>query len=229
MINFIGIPGARLGNLLCVNFIMHLLSKKFNLLSDYIAICEYEELGFKYHIGSNSIPLMIEYTDDTIIDLLSGTDFIDHGITFNGYGQIKDIVLNYRNELDNIIQKDFEIKNGVFVHVRLDDASHNNPGIEYYRRCLNEINADCGYISSDSPNHPIVNSLIEEFNLILYDNLTIETLNFAKTFNKLVLSGGTYSWWIGVLSKASSIYYPKAKIAWHGDIFVFPEWIGIDL
>jgi len=229
MIKFSGIVGARLGNLLFVNFIIHLISKKFNLKPEYIATDEYKDLGFEYHFGSDDNSNLREYTDNTISDLLLGVDSIDHGVIFNGFGQLKDVVLNHRKELDGILKKNFEVNDGVFVHVRLGDACQNNPGLEYYRTCLKEINSYSGYISSDSPNHTIVNSLISEFNLTLYDNSEIETLQYAKTFDKLVLSGGTYSWWIGVLSKASDIYYPNQKIIWHGDIFVFPEWKGIDL
>ena len=229
MINAITIDGARLGNWLFINFIIHLLSKKFNYFPVYVALAESDALGFKYHYGTECKNDLRLYTDDTILNLLSGPDFIDHGVSFNGFGQLKDIVLSYKHELYIISNKSFNLVDGVFVHVRLDDACQNNPGLEYYRTCLKNINFECGYISSDSPDHPMVKSLISEFNLALYNNSPVETINYAKKFDKLILSGGTFSWWIGVLSKASEIFYPKQKIIWHGDIFVFPEWKGIDL
>jgi len=229
MVNSIEICHARLGNLLFINFILHLVSKKFDYLSTYNVFQDSKILGFNYNVGSIVNPELKEYTDTTIFNLLQGPNKIDHGIMFNGFGQLKDIILTYKDELNSIIERNFEVNNEVFVHIRLDDSIHNNPGLEYYRTCLNELNAASGYISSDSPEHEIVKTLISEFNLKLYNNSPVETLNFAKTFDKLVLSSGTFSWWIGVLSKASKIYYPIHKIFWHGDIFVFPDWNGIDL
>lgn len=220
---------GRFGNLLFINFIMHIVSKKFNYKAEYHSISECQQLGFKYHDGELTNYNMRQYSDNSIVELISGSDNIDHGVSFCGYGQINDIVIKYRRELNSIINKDFETRDGVFVHVRLDDAIEFNPGIHYYTTVLKKINAVSGFISSDTPNHPLVLQLINEFNLTLHDASTIETLNFAKKFTTLVLSGGTYSWWIGALSNASKIYYPKQTKIWHGDIFVFPEWIGVDL
>jgi len=53
---------------------------------------------------------------------------------------------------------------------------------------------------------------------------------FASTCNNLILSGGTFSWLIGFLAFYSkNIYYPlDNKNKWYGDIFIFPEWTGIE-
>jgi hypothetical protein len=69
--------------------------------------------------------------------------------------------------------------------------------------------------------------LIENCNFILYHDTPINTINFGKNFKNLILSGGTFSWWIGFLSKAKNVFFPKDKIKWHGDIFVFDKWQGL--
>ena len=63
----------------------------------------------------------------------------------------------------------------------------------------------------------------------LNDNI-VETIMFASTCNTLILSKGTLSWLIGILSfYATSIYYPQSPINFKSNIFVIPEWTEIDL
>ena len=50
---------------------------------------------------------------------------------------------------------------------------------------------------------------------------------FASTCKNVILSSGTFSWLIGLLSYYSNIYYPKIYVKWHGDIFVFSEWTEV--
>ena len=118
-------------------------------------------------------------------------------------------------------------KNKVFVHIRLGDASSKNPGIKYYEMCLDKLKFDSGYISTDSIDEKMIHKLCEKYNLSLYENTPGNTILFAKNFDNLVLSGGTFSWWIGFLSQASNILYPKNYLNWHGDIFVNNNWNGI--
>ncbi len=82
---------------------------------------------------------------------------------------------------------------------------------------------------TDTPEHSLVKELIGSYNLRILNGSPAECLAFAKNFNKLILSSGTFSWWIGFLSKAETIYYPIPSKPWHGDIFVYPEWQGINI
>ena len=95
---------------------------------------------------------------------------------------------------------------------------------EYYEDALTKINPTSGYITSDTPDHPNVLRLIEKFNLKNYNESPLETIDFAKNFNNLVLSEGSFSWWMGFLSSAENVYYNERPRFWHGDMFVIPEW-----
>lgn len=223
---------GRLGNVLLQSVGIRLLAIKFNLkVSEYNNQYKFENIGFKKYSGENSFDSTLDIYDNNLLELLNKSH-IDTNINFDGLFQLKDFVLKYRYDIKNSfdITYDEQSIDNIFVHVRLDDAQHHNPGYEYYKKCLENTKFNIGYISSDSKDNYIVNKLINEFNLVLYQNNPIDTINFAKNFNKLILSEGTFSWWIGVLSKASEIYYPKysEKPLWHGDIFVYDDWIPVN-
>ena len=147
---------------------------------------------------------------------------------FVGYYQLKEFILNYKEEIKSIFNLTFNYQdpNQVFVAYRIGDISGERQmlPIEFYEDSLRQLNCEGGYITSDTPDHPNVKKLISEFNLKLYNDNPIETIDFAKNFNKLVLSEGSFSWWIGFLSNAEKIYFNKRERFWHGDIFVLPKW-----
>ena len=224
---------GRLGNVLLQCVGIRLLSIKFDLKVDrYSDDYNFEKLGFKKYSGQNSYNNLLNLFDTDILNLIKETK-IESGIYFDGLFQIKEFVLKYRLDIKNSFNLSYNYQNpdNIFIHVRLDDAQELTPGYEYYKKCLENTSFNKGYISSDSPNSELVNKLINEFNLILYQNTPIDTINFAKDFSKIILSEGTFSWWIGMLSNAKEIYYPKIQGAkrWHGDIFVYDDWIPITI
>jgi len=223
---------GRLGNVLLQSVGIRLLATKFNLkVREYNNEFNFDRIGFNKFSGENSFESTINIYDNDVMELLNKSN-IEENINFDGLFQLKEFVLKYKQDIKSSFDITYEDQNtdNVFIHVRLDDAEHVNPGYDYYKKCLEKTKFNIGYISSDSSNNYIVDKLINEFNLILYQNNPIDTINFAKNFNKLILSEGTFSWWIGVLSKASEVYYPKysEKPLWHGDIFVYDEWIPVN-
>jgi hypothetical protein len=115
--------------------------------------------------------------------------------------------------------------NHVFVHVRLGDVIHLNPGLTYYKNVLASIEFDGGYITSDSINHPICKELMYKFKLIPINLNETETIHFGSMCKHIVLSNGTFSWLIGLLSFGSNVYWPEIKQIWHGDIYgCMPNW-----
>jgi hypothetical protein len=64
--------------------------------------------------------------------------------------------------------------------------------------------------------------------LQVYCGNEVDTIMFGNTCKYIVLSGGTFSWLIGLLGFNSVVYYPKQKQLYYGNIFVFPDWNGIE-
>jgi hypothetical protein len=137
----------------------------------------------------------------------------------------------YKNSIinANIFKERINNNNDVFIHVRLGDVEHINPGYNYYDKLLSDLNFTNGYIASDTIDHEICKKIIEKYNLQVIDKDEVETIMFANTCKYIVLSQGTFSWFIALLTYyAEKIYYPKIKTQWHGNIFVLPELIEVD-
>lgn len=148
-------------------------------------------------------------------------------IHFNGFFQTQEVVKNF-SELDFL---KIENREGAFVHVRLGDLlqSHAKSGNrfmdqEYYERAIEDSTG--GYISSDSPDHPIVQRLMEKYNLTLFNDSPENTIIFAAGCSKKVLSLGTFSWWIGYLGNQNEVICPDSRkcVEWHGNIFPQQGW-----
>ena len=120
--------------------------------------------------------------------------------------------------------------NHVFIHIRLGDVPHHNPGYNYYYKALSKLVFDKGYISSDSPSHYTCKSLMRAFpTLELFTNTEVNTIQFASTCKYVVLSHGSFSFTIGNFAFDSSVYYPPYMTTmWHGDMFCVPEWHKVD-
>lgn len=219
---------GRSGNMLLMEVGISILSKRFDLYVDggFVNAHMFSALGFEpYMSGSRKFDNMVEYSDPDLKRLMK-LDGIDHGISFKGGFQVKDFVIKNRDEIRNhfMLEYDDSKKEDLFVHVRYDDAAHVNPGKEYYIRAIDRCRFKKGYISSDSFNCEIVGDLVSRYGLEAVNMDPVGTINFAKDCGSLVLSKGTFSWWMGILSNSKNIYYPVGDPAWHGDIYVFRDW-----
>jgi hypothetical protein len=217
---------GRLGNNLFQYVAAFLFAKKFNLSLNTIFVDD--KFKFPQLNGSVHVDNKLIVNDSNFLELLNSDTIEPRHYIFNGFFQIKDFVLNYKNEIKSLFDLSYDKinKDEVFVMYRIGDIGglRQMLPIEFYQDALTKISPKSGYITSDSPTHPNVIKLSKEFNLKIYNNTPSETINFAKNFNNLVLSEGSFSWWVGILSNSKNIYYNQRERFWHGDIFVFTEW-----
>jgi hypothetical protein len=224
---------GRLGNSIFRNCAASILSKKFNLkVEKYVDLNKLQILRPQfYEQGALILENEVIVSGGNFLKILRANE-INHGLYLRHPCQKKTFVLEYKQEiLDQFnLQYDQQHNDDLFVHVRLGDCIEKNrvPSIDYYIKAIEQTRFNKGYISSDTPSHEIVTYLLNKFNLTLYKNEPAETINFAKDFGNLVLSNGTFSWWMAFLSKAKRVFYPCGGPNWHGDIFVFDEWTPID-
>jgi hypothetical protein len=220
------IYSGRLGNNLFQYVAAYIFAKKFKLKISSPIVENKFELPSLTGVQTNN--QIIDVKDSNFMSLLE-SDYLEPAhYRFVGYYQNRDFILKYSSEIKSLFKLTFieKPKNQVFVAYRIGDINGERQmlPIEYYEDALNKISAINGFITSDTPNHPNVLKLATKFSLTIYNNSPIETIDFAKNFNNLVLSEGSFSWWIGFLSKAENIYYNERPRFWHGDMFVLPEW-----
>jgi hypothetical protein len=245
----IGFHGGRLANRFFGNMIFSLLSEKYKVEVSYSREEELAEMGLTFYKQDppedpTKRDILVEITNDSIVEYIRG-DYPTERVWFTGiapdtYFQTPAICHLFKEVFSdpirraplrekNPFQERYGKNNDVFVHIRLGDIHHLCPSIVYYDRALQNIVFEKGYISSDSPSHPLVRALIVKYKLQLVELAPHRTIQFANTCNHLVLSNGTFSWMMGFFAfDASTIQYPKIKTPWHGDIFVFPEWKEVD-
>lgn len=154
----------------------------------------------------------------------------------NNYFQTKDFsnyLFKYYQNSDNqqsIIDANkfkerYQNNNDVFVHVRLTDAEQWNQGINYYEKALSLIPFEKGYIASDNIEHPICKILISKYKLIPINLDEVETIMFGSTCKNIVLTGGSFSYIIGLFGFFSNIFYLKAiKIWFPPELFKIDSW-----
>lgn len=222
---------GRLGNNMIQYFVSKLFAKQKNIQfngkstffqSDWTQICKNTE-NYK-NIGS--IPFIVN--DENFQDLFNSEVNYELHYIFDGWFQEKKFFQLHENEIKSLIELNYEEKNEdeIFIHYRLGDTINDRKmlPIEYYEEHLNSISFKTGFISSDTINHPNCIQLINKYNLTPLENFSpISTILFAKDFKKIILSEGSFSWWIGFLNKDGKIYCNERERFWHGDLF-FDRW-----
>jgi hypothetical protein len=220
---------GRLGNNLFQYVAAYIFAKKFG----YKIVSSVVENLFNLPTLNNGLSYdnLIYVNDINFMELLERDRLEPAHYRFDGYYQNRDFILKYKSEIKSLFNLTFTDvqKDQVFVAYRIGDINGERQmlPIEYYQDALKKLNAKDGFITSDTPDHPNVIKLINEFNLKLYNDSPLETIDFAKNFNNLILSEGSFSWWIEFLSKAENIYYNERPRFWHGDIFVLPKWVPL--
>ena len=127
----------------------------------------------------------------------------------------------------------------VFVHVRLGDMEQYGLGYSYYKNALNKIKFNSGIISTDSPKNKIIDKLLDNFNLSLYENENFqEVISLGSQYENRVITGGSVGWLIGYLGDNNNVYYVKKEYKkynpfskhikhWPDELFEKSNWIGL--
>jgi len=237
---------GRLGNIFFGNMALHFIAKNHEIPIQYTREKEFNELGLTFYKTQgltlvNPSPLVIN--EANFMDLIRSKDSSGHHtFTYEGtFFQTKEFALHLADYFSkpehqapikaaNPFQERYTTNSNVFVHVRLGDKMHDNISSKaYFEKALNAIPFKGGYISSDTPYHPIVTELAETYKLIVVRDSEIRTIQLASTCRYQILSQGTFSFMIAILGfHTDVVQWPQIKSPWHGDIFVIPEWKEVE-
>jgi hypothetical protein len=232
---------GRLGNQIIRNLAVSLLAEKHNLKVDYHNNHLINKLGIELFSGSNSYNSTRDLTDDNYFTLYNNV--LNYNLNPNNNffqtKEISNVLYNYLRQdkikstiiRNNPYKERYSANNDVFIHIRLTDVAHFNPGITYYINAIKNITYDNLYISTDDKDHDMILQLLQLYpsQLINYDEIT--TFQFASTCKHIVLSHGSFSGVIGYLSFFSNVYYPEYEShkKWYGDIFSIDNWIKLSV
>ena len=199
-------------------------------------------LGIKLYEGTMTYRKSQIISNTNIMNYLRHNIPIYKNIIVNSYFQTKDFsnyLYNYYKDTNNqqsIIDANkfksrYKNNNDVFIHVRLGDIEHLNQGFAYYDKALKELYSfENGYIASDSINHDICKKLIQKYNLKIIDYNEVETIMFGSTCKNIILTGGTFSYIIGLFGFFSNVLYLKGVDNWYpSELFYIDDWTEINV
>lgn len=229
---------GRLCNQIVRNLSVSIIAEKHNLKTEYSSHDKINRLGIELFSGNQCFVDTKELIEDNYFSILN-CEKIQYNLNpNNAYFQTKEIsnllyrYLRTEKIKSNIIQKNrfnerYNANNDLFIHVRLGDVANNNPGAQYYLKTIKMIEHDKIFISTDSPEHDIVNTIFTAYpnaQLVMLDE--INTIQFASTCKNIILSHGSFSAVIGYLSFFSKIHYPEyeREKQWYGDMFSIDDW-----
>lgn len=224
---------GRLGNNLFQFFAAYFFSKKHEIPL-YI-----NDIGVFYVNGNSNLFKIIskyqtEYipnnketiiiNDKNFFEFFENENLPDVNFSFIGYFLFKNFILPKREEIKSILEIKYENQNDdVFIHYRLGDIKNSilMLPLEYYTNALELLGNPKGYLSSDTIEHENCQYLINNYDLNVLDTNPWDTILFAKNFNKLILSEGTFSSLINLLSNSNEVITNSRDLsAWGGgDIF----------
>jgi len=202
---------GRLGNQFFINVAASLLAEKHNLYIEYEHGDDVRPL-FPLYVGTRCHPTTITVTDDNYADLYN-RETIDMNLSFHDYFQSRNVTTLTHRYIQSKVKRP-TTTNHCFIHVRLGDVAQWNPGADHYLSILATLNVDRVYVSTDSPDHPIMRTLLQKAEL--YEGTPIDTILFAASCRYVILSHGTFSGMIGYLASDSRVYFVKEseKTSW---------------
>lgn len=231
---------GRLGNNLIQYAAGHILAKRTGMTLDTAPETVYANTGNYKTSSSDEIRITTNFGDVFNIEPVTGysnSDTIELndknyynylnnpnleiGYELAGYFQDSRLLCDHRTEILDLYQynKSPEINispDDAFFACRFGDCLVTNRTyctIEYIENQLktNRSNFQRVYMTSDSLDHPPLVELINEYNITPYNNHPLHKILFASNFNNLILSAGSFSYWMAYLSEATNIVVYNCK------------------
>lgn len=214
---------GRTGNNMLQYVASYIFAKKHNLLLD-VTPKHYGYFGDYFNFprwnggydGSMFGKIVVD--DEMFYQLMIEPKIPPKNYHFKGFYQNSCWLEPMRDEILGMFRVPYEPINhdSVFVHYRIGDldGQHGMLSIDYYVKALELLNRPSGFISSDTINHPNCRYLMDRFNLVVHDDLPLKTINFGSRFKYTVLSEGSFSFWIGFLTRGGRVVCSDRPNAW---------------
>jgi hypothetical protein len=150
-------------------------------------------------LGYNNIA-----TNDTFFQ---NNDIADYLKTHFASDKVKKSIMDH-----NIHRARYENNDDVYVHIRLGDSISMCPCFEYFDKTLKQLTFSKGYISSETLENDTCVRLMQKYGLTPLVMDEVETIMFGSTCRHVVLSNGTFGWYIGTISWFSTVFYPNLRL-----------------
>jgi len=103
----------------------------------------------------------------------------------------------------------------IIINVRLGDIESRYTDrlltIDYFKIILDNIMYNKLFIAAEDMNSKLLLPF-EKYNPIYFvQDHYMDTFNFVRLFNRIVISQSSYCWWIAYLSNAQEVYYPVVQ------------------
>lgn len=228
-INYYG----RLGNHVLMYLMSQYFAEKYDLIFDNQINDETFKKYFDVNIysGKNKHNSEFEINDENVLNTIENDTLLNSNLLMNGFFQSPEILGNetiVKKYKKYISPKNINYDCDLYVHIRLGDITnrHSLP-LDYYVNTISKISFSNGVVASDSPFHPIVQTISNMFKLKLIEQCPASTIHFGSRCKNLVLSAGTFSFLSAFYSENANIFaidnYTMKKYfnidPWGPDIF----------
>ncbi len=150
-----------------------------------------------------------------------------------GFFQRYEYYKPYKEKIRQWLRTDYydvgQTKNDAIIHLRLGDCVLGDLAehpyvmpVEYFQTALRSMSFDRLYVCSDPETlgHPMFHEYMEsfkEYDPKLLGGDYIQDFMAVKSFNKIIMSQSTFSWFAAFLSDASEIFVPVPEGGEHGN------------